>query len=231
MAWYKFNVDLTKNTAYDSPHLNTAQLSGPILPLSFANMMWILYTAQDPDSCKYRYLDFCLVAGCISLFCVVIGLACKIMVEDAWADGMLSRKESIVVWLMVNSHHLMLLSQVILFFVFFIYVIVPYNKIEYIDQTSPSYCAREVYLTCLVISTIFCASCLFATLLILVFWVYTKMGSGDSGAKEEVEMESHGSTNHSQIITTSESDSSLDNYYITITTEEWGFLCCSCTAV
>ena len=65
------------------------------------------------------------------------------------------------------------------------------------------------------------------------------MGSGDSGAKEEVEMESHGSTNHSQIITTSESDSSLDNYYITtstsesdssldnyyitITTEEWGF--------
>ena len=63
--------------------------------------------------------------------------------------------------------------------------------------------------------------------------VYTKMGSGDSGAKEEVEMESHGSTNHSQIqiITTSESDSSLDNYYITITTEEWGFLCCSCTAV
>ena len=34
------------------------------------------------------------------------------------------------------------------------------------------------------------------------------MGSGDSGAKEEVEMESHGSTNQSQIITTSESDSS-----------------------
>ena len=37
---------------------------------------------------KYFCLDFCLVAGCISLFCVVIGLACKIMVEDAWADGM-----------------------------------------------------------------------------------------------------------------------------------------------
>ena len=157
--------------------------------------------------CKYRFLDFCLIAGCISLFTVIIGLACKIMVEDAWADGMLSRKESVVVWLMVNSHHLMLLSQVILFFVFFIYVIVPYNKINHTDIADPNYCSREIYLTCLVISSIFCASCLFAVLLILTFWGYTRIGSKDSGAEEEVEMGTPASSK-SQNSTSSESDSS-----------------------
>ena len=36
----------------------------------------------------FCYLDFCLIAGCISLVTVIIGIASKIMVEDAWADGM-----------------------------------------------------------------------------------------------------------------------------------------------
>ncbi len=185
MPWYKYNIDLTKNPPYDSPHLNTAQLSGPILPLSFANVLWILYVTHDPGQCNLGFLDFCLIAGCVSLFTVIISLACKIMVEDAWADGMLSRKESIVVWLMVNSHHVMLLSQVIIFFVFFIYIAVSYKDITYTDMNSDYYCTREITLTSLVISTIFCASCLFATLLIICFWGFTRIGGKDDGIQME----------------------------------------------
>jgi hypothetical protein len=209
MPWYKYNVDLTKNTPYDSPHLNTAQLSGPILPLSFANIMWILYTTQNPDDCKFRFLDFCLVAGCISLITVIIGLACKIMVEDAWADGMLSRQESVVVWLMVNSHHLMLVSQVILFFVFFVYLIVPFQAISYDDKDSMNYCSRQIYLTSLVIATIFCLSCLFAILLILCFWGYTRIGDTDESA-EMGEVESVGPVGSKSHHHTSRSGSTSD---------------------
>ncbi len=46
MAWYKFNINLTRNPPYDSPYLRTDQLAGPILPLAFANLLWVLYTTQ-----------------------------------------------------------------------------------------------------------------------------------------------------------------------------------------
>jgi len=193
MPWYKYNLDLTKNTAYDSAHLNPAQLTGPVLPLAFANFLWILYTLHTDDDCEKPYLDFCLAAGCISLICVIIGLASKIMVEDAWADGMLSRKESAVVWLMINSHHLMLISQVILFFVFFVYVVSSFNNIVYeVNQKAAGkfYCKREIYLTCLIMSSVFCASCLFALFMVLLFWAYTRIGAGDSNAEEEIEIPS-----------------------------------------
>ena len=46
MAWYKWNINLTRNPPYDSPYLRTDQLAGPILPLAFANLLWVLYTIQ-----------------------------------------------------------------------------------------------------------------------------------------------------------------------------------------
>lgn len=50
--------------------------------------LWFIILNYEIFWKRHFCLDFCLVAGCISLFCVVIGLASKIMVEDAWADGM-----------------------------------------------------------------------------------------------------------------------------------------------
>ena len=81
MNIYRYNINFTKNSSFDSPFLKTGQLAGPVLPLAFANAMWMLYALHDPADCKYPFLDFCLVAGCISLFVVVVGVASKVGVK------------------------------------------------------------------------------------------------------------------------------------------------------
>ena len=188
MTWNRYNLDLTKNPPCDSPHLNAGQLLGPILPLVSAALFFMLYVTNDPGDCNVGFLEFALVAGCISLFTVIIGLACKIMVEDAWADGTLSRKENTVVWLMINSHYAMLLSQVIMFFAFFIYAALTHRNITYRDMNSVNYCAIHISQSTYGISAVCFASSLYATLYIIAVWVFTRKGGlkDDSIQLEEV---------------------------------------------
>ena len=147
-------------------------------PLAYATLLFMLYVTQDPGDCNVGFLEFALVAGCLSIFTVIIGLACKIMVEDAWADGTLTRKDNIVVWLMINSHYAMLLSQVSISFAFFIYTAVTYRNITYWDIESDYYCTFKITKSTYVISAIFFASSLFATLLIIAFRVFKGNGGG-----------------------------------------------------
>ena len=191
MTWNKYNLDLTKNPPCDSPHLNAAQLLGPILPLVSAALFFMLYVTQDPSECNVGFLEFALVAGCISLLTVIIGLACKIMVEDACADGTLTRKENTVVWLMINSHYAMLLSQLIMFFAFFIYAALTHRNITDMDmfRERENYCAIHISRSTYGISLISFGSSLYATLYIIAVGVFTRkegLKDNDSIQLEEV---------------------------------------------
>ena len=103
-------------------------------------------------------MDFCLVSGFISLLIVMIGVASKNIIEEAWFDGRLSKSESIIVWIIVNSHYFMMISKVIIFGVFFIYLMVSLPNVEFSDKFSPTYCSRQIFLTSLVLSTLFLIS-------------------------------------------------------------------------
>ena len=63
----------------------------------------------------------------------------------------------------------------VLFGVFFVYLLIPYNEIDYNTVTSPTYCSRPVYLTSLVLTVIFLVSVLFSVVLVLYFVLGTRI--------------------------------------------------------
>ena len=162
-------------------------MTGFVLPLAFhvmsVHVMWGLYALHEPEDCKYLFLDFCLAAGCISLFITVVSVASRIIIEEAWMDEKLAEEEKGIVWTLANMHYFMIIAQAIMYGVFFIYLMIPYNKIDYDNKLSATYCSKQVYLTSVMLTLIFLVSVMFAVVIILFFHVTTKLNVNKTSGK------------------------------------------------
>merc|ERR1712200_239003 len=105
---------------------------------------------------------FCLVAGIISL------------VVDCFRPDDL-------VWVMF---------QMLIFTSFFIYLIIPYSSIDYVDDLSDTYCSRSLYLGCLLVSIFFLISIILPIILVKVTVIALLVYAAATGKLPDVDADS-----------------------------------------
>merc|ERR1712200_133122 len=109
---------------YNDPKIKSSRIMLPVLPFPLAANLVLLYFTHQPGECSFYILPICLAIGGMSIFISIIGLASKCIIDDAWKDGRITKSEHSVLWLYVNKNKILVMSQVVLFVGFFLYLLI-----------------------------------------------------------------------------------------------------------
>ena len=143
----------------------------PLLPLKFGNGLLLQYIVNQPGvDDKLYLLEVGLVTGMTSLALVLITTMFKYLLKAATKVCQFKKKRvERLSGLAKVTNNLVGVLQVLLLVILFIYSISIYSNVEFMDQGSPFYVKKRIFMFSLVVSFIMFISALVgATLMIIL---------------------------------------------------------------
>ena len=165
----KYNED----GIYNDPNLVSSKIFIPALPFPLASSLVLLYFTND-QTCAYQIPLIALIIGGLSIFISIVSLTSQCLMHDAWVDKRLTKQEHSMLWLFILKNRILVSVQVLMFFGFFVYLMTLFPGVNYdrgnaADPMPETYCARNVYLFCTVLSGVMVFSALIAALFYAIF--------------------------------------------------------------
>ena len=165
---------------YNDPNLVSSKISIQALSFLMAagagvvlrSSYWLYFT--NDQTCAYQIPLIALVIGGLSIFISIVSLTSQCLMHDAWVDKRLTKQEHSMLWLFILQNRILVSVQVLMFFGFFVYLMTLFPEVVYdrgnaADPMPPTYCARNVYLFCTVLSGVMVLSAVIAAIFYAIF--------------------------------------------------------------